>query len=365
MAILIENLMTQLVADGGSDLHLSAGLPPYGRFNGQLRPLQDEALTEEACNKLIFSILNNSQRKQLEQAWELDCAYGIKGIARFRVNIYRQCSTYAACLRALGNNIPTLQELELPPIVEEISHMPKGLVLVTGPTGSGKTTTLAAILEHINQTRNEHILTIEDPIEFTYKSLKSIIHQRQLNDDTHSFANALRAALREDPDIILVGELRDLETIQLAITAAETGHLVFATLHTSSAAQAVDRMVDVFPPSQQTQIRVQLSSSLVAVFAQTLCKRRNPSPGKLGRVIAQEIMINTPATANLIREGKTAQLYSQIQTGGQLSMQTLEKALGNLVLSNQVSMDEALLKTSRPEELKRLVAQLSIVTATP
>jgi twitching motility protein PilT len=237
--------------------------------------------------------------------------------------------------------------------------MPKGLVLVTGPTGSGKTTTLAAILEHINQTRNEHILTIEDPIEFTYKSVKSIIHQRQLNDDTRSFANALKAALREDPDVILVGELRDLETIQLAITVAETGHLVFGTLHTSSAAQTVDRMVDVFPPSQQTQIRVQLSSSLVAVFAQTLCKRRNPCSGQFGRVMAQEIMINTPATANLIREGKTAQLYSQIQTGGQLSMQTLEKALGDLVLSNQVSMDEALLKTSRPEELKRLVSQLS------
>jgi twitching motility protein PilT len=359
MAVLIENLMTQLVTDGGSDLHISAGLPPYGRFNGQLRPLQDEVLTEETSNKLIFSILNNSQRKQLEQTWELDCAYGLKGIARFRVNVYRQRGTYAACLRAIGNNIPTLHELGLPPIVEEISHMPKGLVLVTGPTGSGKTTTLAAILEHINQTRNEHILTIEDPIEFTYKSVKSIIHQRQLNDDTRSFANALKAALREDPDVILVGELRDLETIQLAITAAETGHLVFGTLHTSSAAQTVDRMVDVFPPSQQTQIRVQISSSLVAVFAQTLCKRRDPSPGNRGRVMAQEIMINTPATANLIREGKTAQLYSQIQTGGQLSMQTLEKALCDLVLSNQISMDEALLKTSRPEELKHLVSQLS------
>jgi twitching motility protein PilT len=361
----IEDLMTQLVADGGSDLHISAGLQPFGRFNGQLRPLQDESFTEEACNKLIFSMLNNSQRKQLEQTWELDCAYGLKGIARFRVNVYRQRGTYAACLRALSSSIPTLQELGLPPIVEKMSRMPKGLILVTGPTGSGKTTSLAAMLEHINQTRSEHILTIEDPIEFTYKSFKSIIHQRQLNDDTRSFANALRAALREDPDVILVGELRDLETIQLAITAAETGHLVLGSLHTSSAAQTVDRMVDVFPPSQQTQIRVQLSSSLVAVFAQTLCKRRTPSPGQFGRVMAQEIMINTPATANLIREGKTAQLYSQIQTGGMLSMQTLEKALGDLVLSKQVSMDEALLKTSRPEELKRIVTQLSGASAIP
>jgi twitching motility protein PilT len=240
-----------------------------------------------------------------------------------------------------------------------MSHMPKGLILVTGPTGSGKTTTLAAMLEHINQTRAEHILTIEDPIEFTYRQVKSVIHQRQLNEDTRSFANALKAALREDPDVILVGELRDLDTIQLAITAAETGHLVFGTLHTSSAAQTVDRMVDVFPPTQQNQIRVQLSSSLVAVFAQTLCKRHNPSPDQSGRVMAQEIMVNTPATANLIREGKTAQLYSAIQTGGQLSMQTLEKALGDLVLSNQVMMDEALLKTSKPDELIRLVKQLS------
>ncbi|MCX5939959.1 MAG: type IV pilus twitching motility protein PilT [Cyanobium sp. LacPavin_0818_WC50_MAG_67_9] len=359
MSVMIEDLMSQLVADGGSDLHISANLPPYGRFSGQLRPMQEEKLTEEDCNKLIFSMLNNSQRKQLEQTWELDCAYGLKGVARFRVNVYRQRGTYAACLRALGNHIPTLESLGLPPIVEEISRMPKGLILVTGPTGSGKTTTLAAMLEHINQTRAEHILTIEDPIEFTYSSVKSIIHQRQLNDDTRSFANALKAALREDPDVILVGELRDLDTIQLAITAAETGHLVFGTLHTSSAAQTVDRMVDVFPPSQQTQIRVQLSSSLVAVFAQTLCKRHNPNPGQFGRVMAQEIMINTPATANLIREGKTAQLYSQIQTGGLLSMQTLEKALGDLVLSNQVTMDEALLKTSKPEELKRLVAQLN------
>ncbi len=359
MAVMIEDLMAQLVADGGSDLHISAGLPAYGRFNGQLRPIQEEVLDEESCNRLIFSMLNNAQRKQLEQTWELDCSYGLKGVARFRVNVYRQRGTYAACLRALGNSIPELSVLGLPPIVEEISCTPKGLVLVTGPTGSGKTTTLAAILDHINKNRAEHILTIEDPIEFTYKSVKSVVHQRQLNDDTRSFANALRAALREDPDVILVGELRDLETIQLAITAAETGHLVFGTLHTSSASQTVDRMVDVFPAGQQTQIRVQLSSSLVAVFAQTLCRRHNPAPGQYGRVMAQEIMINTPAVANLIREGKTAQLYSQIQTGGQMAMQTLERALADLVMSNQVTMEEALSKTSKPDELKRLVTQLS------
>ena len=356
--MLIEDLMTDLVKAGGSDLHLAAYQPPYGRFNGQLRPmLEDVVLTEEECNKLIFSLLNNSQRKNLEQNWELDCSYGLRGVARFRVNVYRQRGTYAACLRALGDSIPALANLGLPPVVEETSRKPKGLILVTGPTGSGKTTTLAALLNHINQTRAEHILTIEDPIEFTYKNEKSVIHQREVNEDTRSFANALRAALREDPDVILVGELRDLETIQLAISAAETGHLVFGTLHTSSAAQTVDRMVDVFPPGQQTQIRVQPSGSLLAVFSQTLCKRVRPLPGQFGRVMAQEIMINTPAIANLIREGKTAQIYSQIQTGAKEGMLTLDRALANLVQDEAISHAEALLKTTRPEELERLLNQ--------
>ena len=276
---MIEELMEQLVQGDGSDLHLATGQPPYGRFSGDLRPMGDEPLTEEECNKLIFSMLNNSQRKTLEQTWELDCAYGLKGVARFRVNVYRQKGSYAACLRALGRSIPTVEMLQLPTVVLETSKRPRGLVLDTGPTGSGKTTTLAALLDHINHTRSEHILTIEDPIEFIYQSDKSLVHQRQLNEDTRSFANALRAALREDPDVILVGEMRDLETIQLAVSAAETGHLVFGTLHTSSAAQTVDRMVDVFPPAQQTQIRVQLSGSLAAVFSQTLCRRQNPAPG--------------------------------------------------------------------------------------
>jgi len=277
-------------------------------------------------------------------------------VARFRVNVYRQKGSYAACLRALGSSIPSIELLNLPPVVVETSKRPRGLVLVTGPTGSGKTTTLAALLDHINHTRAEHILTIEDPIEFVYKSDRSLVHQRQLNEDTRSFGNALRAALREDPDVILVGEMRDLETIQLAISAAETGHLVFGTLHTSSAAQTVDRMVDVFPPAKQTQIRVQLSGSLVAVFSQTLCRRSNPEPGQFGRVMAQEIMINTPAIANLIREGKTAQLYSQIQTGGEQGMQTLEKALADLVNHGDIDLPEALSKASKPSELERLVS---------
>ena len=356
--LLIEDLMSELVKGGGSDLHLATGQPPFGRFNGELRPmLLDRRLDEESCNRLIFSMLNNSQRKQLEQNWELDCSYGLKGVARFRVNVYRQRGTYAACLRALGNSIPPLDALGVPPIVKEICRKPKGLVLVTGPTGSGKTTTLAALLNFINLTRSEHIITIEDPIEFIYRNEKSLIHQRELNEDTRSFGNALRAALREDPDVILVGEMRDLETIQLAITAAETGHLVFATLHTSSASQTVDRMVDVFPTGQQTQIRVQLSGSLLAVFSQTLCRRTTTPTGQFGRVMAQEIMVNNPAIANLIREAKTAQLYSQIQTGAQTGMQTLERALANLVASGQVSRDEAMMKTIRPEELERLLEQ--------
>ena len=356
MDLLIEDLMIELVKRGGSDLHLSCGQPPYGRFNGQLQPMQEERLSEELCNKLIFSILNNSQRKDLEQNWELDCSYGLKGVSRFRVNVYRQRGSYAACLRALGNAIPKLEAMGMPAVVEEMTRKPRGLVLVTGPTGSGKSTTLAALVDHINHSRSEHILTIEDPIEFTYHSDRSLIHQREVSMDTRSFANALRSALREDPDVILVGEMRDLETIQLAISAAETGHLVFGTLHTSSAAQTVDRMVDVFPPAQQTQIRVQLSNSLVAVFSQTLLKRKSPVPGLYGRVMAQEILINNAATANLIREGKTAQLYSQMQTGGQYGMQTLERALAELIQQDVVSFEEAITKASRPEELARLLA---------
>ena len=356
MDLMIEDLMEQLVQGGGSDLHIATGQPPYGRFSGELRPMTNTPLSEETCNKLIFSMLNNSQRKTLEQTWELDCAYGLKGVARFRVNVYRQKGSYAACLRALGSTIPSVEVLNLPPVVIETSKRPRGLVLVTGPTGSGKTTTLAALLDYINHTRSEHILTIEDPIEFIYKSDLSLVHQRQLNEDTRSFGNALRAALREDPDVILIGEMRDLETIQLAISAAETGHLVFGTLHTSSAAQTIDRIVDVFPPNQQTQIRVQLSGSLAAIFSQTLCRRQNPQAGQFGRVMAQEILINTPATANLIREGKTAQLYSQIQTGGELGMQTLEKALANLTKQGEINRTEALAKSSKPKELEQLLS---------
>jgi twitching motility protein PilT len=355
MELMIEDLMEEVVERGGSDLHLSAGLPPYIRISGHLTPTEYPPLTPEQCQRLIFSMLNNTQRKQLEQTWELDCSYGVRGLARFRVNVYKDRGTYAACLRALSSKIPSMDILGLPQIVTDLAQKPRGLVLVTGPTGSGKSTTLASMINHINLTRAEHILTVEDPIEFVYEPIKSLVHQRQVGEDTKNFANALRAALREDPDVILVGEMRDLETISLAITAAETGHLVFGTLHTSSAAQTVDRMVDVFSPDQQQQIRVQLSNSLVAVLSQTLIPKANPKPGEFGRVMAQEIMVVTPAISNLIREGKTAQIYGAIQTGAKVGMQTLEMTLANLYNAGTISFDQAMAKSSRPDELQRLI----------
>ncbi len=355
MELMIEDLMEQLIEMGGSDLHLTAGLPPYFRISGHLQPIGDQSLTAEECQRLIFSMLNNTQRKNLEQNWELDCSYGVRGLARFRVNVYKDRGTYAACLRALSSKIPSFDKLGLPDVVREMAEKPRGLILVTGPTGSGKTTTLAAMIDLINRTRAEHILTIEDPIEFVYEPIKSLIHQRQLGEDTKSFSNALRAALREDPDIVLVGEMRDLETISLAISAAETGHLVFGTLHTSSAAQTVDRMIDVFPSERQTQVRVQLSNSLVAVFSQTLVQKKNVKPGEYGRMMAQEIMIVTPAISNLIREGKTAQVYSAIQTGGKIGMQTLEKVLSDQYKAGLITFEAAMSKTSRPDELQRLI----------
>jgi twitching motility protein PilT len=355
MDYMIEDLMEEVVERGGSDLHVSAGLPPYIRINGKLTPTDRDPLTPEQCQRLIFTMLNNTQRKNLEQNWELDCSYGVRGLARFRVNVYKDRGTYAAALRALSSKIPTIEALGLPNIVREMSEKPRGLILVTGPTGSGKTTTLASMINNINVTRAEHILTIEDPIEFVYEPVKSVIHQRQVGEDTKSFGNALKSALREDPDVVLVGELRDLETIQLAITAAETGHLVFGTLHTSSAAQTVDRMVDVFPPEQQMQIRVQLSNSLIAVFSQTLVPRKNVKPGEFGRTLAQEIMVVTPAISNLIREGKTSQIYSAIQTGGKLGMITLEKVLADMYKAGLISFESAMSKTSRPDELQRLI----------
>lgn len=356
MDLMIEDLMEQLVEMGGSDMHIQAGAPIYFRINGKLGPINDEFLSPQESQRLIFSMLNNTQRKELEQNWELDCSYGVKGLARFRINVYKERGCYAACLRALSSKIPNFDQLGLPDIVREMAERPRGLVLVTGQTGSGKTTTLAAILDLINRTRAEHIITVEDPIEYVFSNVKSLFHQRQRGEDTKSFANALKSALREDPDIVLVGEMRDLETISLAISAAETGHLVFGTLHTNSAASTVDRMIDVFPAQQQAQIRAMISNSLLAVFSQCLPKKKNPKPGEFGRVLAQEIMVITPAIANLIREGKAPQIYSAIQTGMKLGMQTMEQSLANHVKNGSISFEEAISKSAKPDELQRLVA---------
>lgn len=353
--MIIEDLLKELLESRGSDLHISSGLPPIKRVDGKLVRMDYPPLTSEKVEQLLFPMMSNDQRRRLEQDWELDFSYGIKGMGRFRVNFYKDKGSYAAAFRAINSEAPTLENMNMPPIVTEVAQKPRGLVLVTGPTGSGKSTTLAAMIDYINRTRAEHILTIEDPIEFVHKSKMSVIHQRELGMDTRSFANALKSALREDPDIILVGEMRDHETIALALTAAETGHLVFGTLHTSSASQTIDRIIDVFPQGQQQQIRVQLANSLVAVFAQTLLPKQLPDGTSKGRVMAQEIMIVTPAIANLIREAKAAQIYSTIQTSSESGMQTLEAALANLVNEGLITVENAMAKSSKPSELQRLI----------
>ncbi len=359
MALEIQEILQLVVDKGASDLHLKVGLPPIIRTSGKLQRTEFETLSKDEIQRIIFSMLSGEQRKVLEQTYELDCSYGVSGLGRFRVNVYKDRGSYAAALRTIPFQVPQMEDLGLPPIIgKELVHKPRGLMLVTGPTGSGKSSTLASMINWINENKHEHILTIEDPIEFLHRHKNSVISQRELGADTKSFANALRAALREDPDIILVGEMRDLETIQLALTAAETGHLVFGTLHTSSAAQTIDRVVDVFPTAQQQQVRVMLSNGLVAVMSQTLLPRTAPQAGAAattrGRVLAMEIMLNTPAIANLIRESKTAQIYSAIQMGGAQGMQTLETALAGLVKQGVIRYEDALTKTSRPDDFQRL-----------
>ena len=351
--MLIEEILELAVSKRASDIHLSANLPPVLRIDGKLVKTNLPVLSEDDVEVLIFPILSNDQRRELEQNWELDLGYGVHGIGRFRVNIYRDRGSYAAAFRSINSTPPTFDELGLPEIIKQVADRPRGLILVTGPTGSGKSTTLAAMIDYINSTRVEHILTIEDPIEFIHQSKKCIVHQRELGHDTKSMSNALKSALREDPDVILVGEMRDLETTRLALTAAETGHLVLGTLHTSSASQTIDRIVDIFPEVQQQQVRLQLSISLVAVFSQCLLPKLHPDGMKRGRVMAQEIMLVNPAIANLIREQKTAQIYSSIQTGMQSGMQTLDMSLQQLVKNKLVDPQDAIVKSQRPEDFRR------------
>jgi twitching motility protein PilT len=333
----MTELLKFAIQSSASDLHISAGEPPMFRIHGDIRKLDMEPLTEDEVHTMIYDILNDQQRKLFEEHRELDFSIALGEYGRFRVNVFIQNRGKAAVLRTIPNVVKSFDELGLPKICRDITKAEKGLVLVTGPTGCGKSTTLATMIDAINSNTSKHIITIEDPIEFIHQSKKCLVNQREVGAHTHSFANALRSALREDPDVILVGEMRDLETISLALTASETGHLVFATLHTSSAPKTIDRIVDVFPPSQQAQTRTMLSETLFAVISQILLKR----PGGDGRIPALEIMICTSAIRNLIRESKTAQIVSTLQTSQQVGMQTMDMAVKNLLTRRLITADEA------------------------
>ena len=342
----ITELLAFSAKNGASDLHLSAGLPPMIRVDGDVRRINLPAMEHKEVHALIYDIMNDKQRKDFEEFFETDFSFEVPGVARFRVNAFNHNRGAGAVFRTIPSKVLTMEDLGMGKVFQKISEMPRGIVLVTGPTGSGKSTTLAAMIDYINDSRYEHILTIEDPIEFVHESKKCLVNQREVHRDTLGFNEALRSALREDPDIILVGELRDLETIRLALTAAETGHLVFGTLHTTSAAKTIDRVVDVFPAEEKSMVRSMLSESLQAVISQTLMKKNGG-----GRVAAHEIMIGTPAIRNLIREDKVAQMYSAIQTGGALGMQTLDQCLQGLVQKGLVSREVAREKAKSPDSI--------------
>ncbi len=351
------DLLLDVLDRRASDLHITAGAAPMVRVRGRLTALDEYPVLDATdTREIIYSILNNDQRQRLETQWQIDFAYAIPGRARFRVNAYFQRSALAAAFRLIPAQITPIDDLGLPPITHDFCVKPRGLVLVTGPTGSGKSTSLAAMIDEINGTREEHILTIEDPIEFLHGHKKCMVNQRELGSDASSFSEALKAALREDPDVILVGEMRDLETISTALTAAETGHLVFATLHTQSAPSTIDRVIDVFPPHQQQQIRVQLSIALQGVMTQTLIQTADGA----GRVVACETLVPTAAVRNLIREGKTHQIVSAMQTGGSAGMQTMDAALATLVRAGKISQRVAETRSSTPDELRRLLGAAAL-----
>jgi twitching motility protein PilT len=357
MNIDFADLLMEVVARRASDLHLSAGAQPTVRVRGRLTRLEGYPVLDSTdTREIVYSILSGDQRQRLETNWQLDFAYSIPGHARFRVNAYYQRGAIGAAFRLIPFELTSIDQLGLPSAVHDLTRKPRGFVLVTGPTGSGKSTSLAAMLDEINLTREEHIMTIEDPIEFLHAHKKCLVNQRELGSDAQSFGDALKAALRQDPDVILVGEMRDLETISTALTAAETGHLVFATLHTQDTAQTVDRIIDVFPPEQQGQVRVQLSVALQGIITQQLL----PTADGSGRVAACEVLIPNPAVRNLIREGKTHQIYSVLQTGSAQGMQTMDAALVSLVRTGKISQKLAETRSQAPEELRRLLGASSL-----
>jgi twitching motility protein PilT len=347
----IDELLHIVVDRNASDLHICQASAPIIREDGKLKKLNFESFSPQHTQRMMFDIISDENINKFETTLELDFSYNLPKRARFRVNMYREKGAVAAAFRLIPQKIPTVKDLNLPPILETICEKPRGLILVTGPTGSGKSTSLAAMINFINTNFAHHIITIEDPIEYLHQHKSCIINQREVGSDTKSFNNALRASLREDPDILLVGEMRDMETISLAITAAETGHLVFATLHTNNAAESVDRMIDVFPPGQQEQIRVQLSNNLVAIVSQQLLARSGGS----GRVPANEIMLASPAIRNLIREAKTHQMNSMIQTSGNIGMITMDQCLRDLYLKGFVTLEDAMSRCQNPEELRKMI----------
>lgn len=349
--MVLEDLLKETLEQGASDLHITVGVPPTMRRNGRLSTIGDQRLLPSDTEALVRSMLTEEQWNNYQSVGELDLSFSLQGMGRFRANVYKQRGTCCAAIRMVNMVIPSIEELGLPNTVEEMSRKTKGLILVTGPTGSGKSTTLASIIDLINRSRDCHILTLEDPIEYLHKHNKSIVNQREIGNDSHSYAAALRAALREDPDVILVGEMRDTETIAIAVTAAETGHLVLSTLHTIGAANTIDRIIDVFPPHQQQQIKVQLSSVIQGVISQQLLPRKD----KPGRVAAIETMTATPAIRNLIREGKTYQINSQIQTGAKFGMQAMDASLANLYAKGIISQEEALLHAADKDNLMRFM----------
>ena len=362
MAATMHDLLTIMIERGASDLHVTTGTYPQIRLNGKLVQLnQFEQIMPQDTQRLAYSVLNEGQKQKFEEENELDLSFGIQGLARFRCNVYRQRGAVAAAIRVIPFKIRNFADLALPPIVEQFADRPKGLVLVTGPTGSGKSTTLAAMIDKINSERSEHIMTIEDPIEFVHQHKKCLVNQREVFSDTHGFKNALKSILRQDPDVVLVGEMRDLETIQAALTIAETGHLTFGTLHTNSCAQTMNRIIDVFPTSQQAQVRAQLSLVLEGVLSQQLI----PTTDGRGRAMALEIMVTTPAIRNLIREEKLHQVYSVMQAGTKFGMQTMNQALADLVQKRRISREEGINRSMLPDELDQLLKSGSNVAATP